>query len=107
MTLSPSEGNANTIPEFRCAPGVTTAAHCLIWVEFGVSFVQAGTQLDTSRVLQKKYEDDVEGLKEFILRAGVDGMNEKNLLAIVFQNQNNRNGWHDDDEMRDAFDRLL
>ena len=99
---------ANTFPEFRCAPGVTTAAHCLIWVEFGVSFVQAATRSDTSRVLERKeYKGDVEGLEKFILRAGVDGMNEKDLLAIVFQKQNDGEGWRDDDEMKDAFDKLL
>ena len=60
--------------------------------------MQAATQSDT-----KKYKDDAEGLKEFILDAGVDGMNEKELLDVVFQKQN----WRDDDEMRDAFDEKL
>ena len=77
-------------------------------MEFGVSFVQAAAQSDTSQVLEKKvYKGDVQGLKEFILRAGVDGMNEKDLLAIVFQKQNGGMGWRDDDEMRAAFDELL
>ena len=69
--------------------------------------MQAATQFDTSRVLEKEYEGDVEGLEKFVLRAGVVGMNEKDLLAIVFQAQNKREGWRDDDEMRDAFDKLL
>ena len=63
--------------------------------------MQAATQIDTGRM--KKYKDDAEGLKGFILDAGVDGMNEKELLAIVFQKQT----WRDDDEMRDAFDEKL
>ena len=102
---TPSECSANTFPEFRCAPGVTTAAHGLIWVEFGVSFVQAATRFDTSRM--EKYKNNAEGLKDFIVDAAVDGMNDKKRLAIIFQKQNDGKGWSDDDEMRKAFDESL
>ena len=64
--------------------------------------MQAAAQFN--QVLENNYQPDVEGLKEFILKAGVDDMNEQDLLAIVFQDQNNGKGWHEDDEMRDAFD---
>ena len=57
--------------------------------------------------LEDKYQPDVEGLKEFILKAGVNNMNEQDLLAIVFQDQNNGKGWHEDNEMRDAFDKKI
>ena len=77
-------------------------------MELAVSFVQAATKSDTSQVLKEEvYKDDAEGLKEFILRAGVDGMNNKNLLAIVFQKQNGGEGWKKDDDMRAAFDKSL
>lgn len=69
--------------------------------------MQAATQFSTSRVLETEYEDDVEGLKKFILQAGVDGMNKKDLLAIIFQDQDNGKGWHKDDEMTDAFDKKI
>ena len=77
-------------------------------MEFAVSFVQAGTQFDTSQVLEKKvYKDDAKGLEEFILRAGVNGMNKKDLLAIVFQKKNDSKKWESDDQMRAAFDESL
>lgn len=103
--MSPSERNANTFPEFRCAPGVTTAAHGLIWVEFGVSFVQAASQCDTSRMVE--YEADAEGLEKFILAAAVDGMNDRKRLAILFQDPKESKAWHDDKQMIDAFDKKL
>ena len=63
---------------------------------------------DTVQVLEQKvYKDDAEGLKGFILRAGVDGMNKKDYLDIVFQKQNGGAGWKNDDEMRAAFDKSL
>ena len=67
--------------------------------------MQAATQFSSSRGLEKEYEDDVKGLKEFILQAGVDRMNAKDLLAIVFQN--NGEEWRDDKEMTDAFDKAF
>ena len=76
-------------------------------MELGVSFVQAASQSSESRVLEKGFEADVGGLKEFILSAGVDGINEKDLLAIVFQNQNHGKGWRNDDEMRVALDKSI
>lgn len=69
--------------------------------------MQAATQFSTSRVLENEFESDVEGLKKFILQAAVDDMNEKDLLAIVFQDRNNGKGWHNDDEMTDAFDKEI
>ena len=74
-------------------------------MEFAVSFVQAATQFSSSRGLEKEYEDDAEGLKEFILQAGLDRMNEKDLLAIVFQN--NGEEWHDEGAMTDAFNKAI
>ena len=67
--------------------------------------MQAATQFSSSRGLEKEYEDDVKGLKEFILQAGVDRMNEKDLLAIVFQD--NGKEWRDDKEMTDAFNKTI
>lgn len=69
--------------------------------------MQAAAQFSTSRVLENEYEGDVEGLKKFILQAGVDGMNEKDLLAIVFQDQNDGKGWDEDDKMTDAFNQKI
>ena len=77
-------------------------------MELAVSFAQATTKPDTSQVLKDKvYKDDAKGLEEFILRAGVDGMNNKHLLAIVFQERNGGKGWKKDDEMWAAFDKSL
>ena len=105
---SPVNAILTLFPEFRCAPATTNAKHCFIWVELAVSFVQATQKPDTNQVLKDKvYKDDAEGLKGFILRAGVDGMNNKDLLAIVFQEQNGGKGWKTDDEMRAAFDKSL
>ena len=69
--------------------------------------MQAAAQLSASRRLENDYKPDVQGLEKFILEAGVDDMNEKDLLAIVFQDQNNGKGWHEDEEMRDAFDKKI
>ena len=101
----PSERNANAFPEFRCAPGATNVKHCLIWVEFGLSFVHAATKSDTNQVLEKGiFKPNADGLQEFILRAARDDMNDKKLLATVFQKNA---GWSNDDEMWAAFDKML
>ena len=67
--------------------------------------MQAATQFNSSRGLEKEYKDNVKGLKEFILQAGVDRMNEKDLLAIVFRN--NGEEWRDDGEMTSAFNKEI
>ena len=51
-----------------------------------MSFVQAASQISTSRLLTFK-GDDKRDLKKFILEAHVEGMNEKDLLEILFQDQ--------------------
>ena len=71
-----------------------------------MSFVQAASQISTSRLLTFK-GDDKRDLKKFILEAHVDGMNEKDLLEILFQDQNKGKGWQSDDEMWAAFDKSL
>ena len=76
-------------------------------MELGVSFVQAAAQFGMSRILENEYQPDVKGLKKFIIEAGVKDMNEQDLLDIVFQDQNNGKGWHEDEEMRDAFDEKI
>ena len=70
--------------------------------------MQAAAQFSTSSVLEDKYKPNVEGLKRFILQAGVNGMNEKDLLDIVFQDQNGgKKLWDTDEEMRYAFDEKI
>ena len=69
--------------------------------------MQAAAQFSMNHMLENQYQPDVEGLKKFIIEAGVNDMNEQDLLAIAFQDQNNGKGWHEDDEMRDAFDKKI
>lgn len=69
--------------------------------------MHAATKSDTSQVLEKRiFEGNADGLKEFILRAARDDMNDKKSLDIVFHKNKDREGWSDD-EMWAAFDKLL
>ena len=69
--------------EFRRAPGVTKAEHCLIWVELAVSFVQAAVTIDIQQAAAQ-YKPTVQGLKDFMTKTTVPNMNEKKYLDIVF-----------------------
>ena len=81
--MASREGGADTSAEFRCAPGVVSGEHCLVWVEVAVSFVQAAAQYGTEDMLNKS-DGDVAGLLKFIRQASVQDMNKPELLGVVF-----------------------
>ena len=76
-------------------------------MEFGVSFVQAAAQFDTNRIFEKEFKSDAEGLKRFILEAGVPNMNEKDLLDIVFYASDNELQVDADEQMTGIFDERI
>ena len=77
-------------------------------MELAVSFVQAAAQYDTKRVLEKEYMPNVRGLKHFILAAGVEKMNDKDLLEVVFDgHEDDELVWNTDEQMTDAFDEKI
>lgn len=80
------EGRADNSKEFRCAPGVLSGEHCLVWVEVAVSFVQAAAQYGTEKTFKaKEFSDkDVASLLKFISKASVKDMNKLELLSVVF-----------------------
>lgn len=81
--IASPEGNADGSTEFRCAPGVLSGEHCLVWVEVAVSFVQAAAQYGSEDNLNN-FASDVAGLLKFIRGASVEGMNKPELLSVVF-----------------------
>ncbi|RDW59551.1 hypothetical protein BP6252_12638 [Coleophoma cylindrospora] len=52
--------------EFRRGPGAEDVDNCFAWVEFSVTFVQAAILSGSIRGLEQ-YEQNVEGLRNFIL----------------------------------------
>lgn len=81
--MTTREGSADISTEFRCAPGVLSGEHCLVWVEVAVSFVQAAAQYGTEDTLDK-CASDVAGLLKFIRGAPVKDMNKPELMSVVF-----------------------
>ena len=77
-------------------------------MELAVSFVQAAAQYDLQRSPEKEYMPNVRGLKRFILDAGVEKMNDKDLLEIAFHgHENDELDWDTDEEMTAAFDERI
>ena len=90
-------------PEFRCAPGVLTADHCLIWVVLGVYFVQAAAQFGTKDTLEKANGSSRKDLRKFILKAEPKSQEDRELLNIPFIHAHLKT----DRKMRDVFDEGL
>lgn len=72
--------------EFRRPPGVTTAAECLSWTQFTVSFIMGGASSGTTTQLSQ-YSRDVNGLKKFIEASSVPGALESQLMSPIFENK--------------------
>jgi Putative amidoligase enzyme len=69
--------------EFRRAPGVILARHCLSWVELAAAFTRAARNFGSAAQLNG-YSRDVAGLKNFISAGLVPGMNELQLMSLIF-----------------------
>lgn len=77
------EGKIGTI-EFRRPPCVTNYQNCVMWVEFGASFMQAAMQYGTSLDCLQLHGPDVAGLAAFIGEATIQGMNDREILDVMF-----------------------
>lgn len=77
------EGKIGTI-EFRRPPCVTNYQDCVMWAEFGASFMQAAMQYGTSPDHLRTYGPDVAGLAAFIGQAAIPGMNDRAILEKMF-----------------------
>lgn len=70
--------------EFRRPPCVTNYEDCVMWVEFGASFMQAAMQYGVSLNDLRAYGADVAGLAAFIGHAAIPGMNDRGILGRIF-----------------------
>ena len=70
--------------EFRRPPCVTNYEDCVMWVEFGASFILAAMQYGITLDHLRSYEPDVAGLAAFIEMAAIPGVNDENILGRVF-----------------------
>ncbi|KAL9067293.1 MAG: hypothetical protein Q9161_006992 [Pseudevernia consocians] len=77
------EGRIGTI-EFRRPPCVTNYQDCVMWAEFGASFMQAAMQYGTGPKCLQTYGPDVAGLAAFVGQAAIPGMNDRGILDEMF-----------------------
>ncbi|KAM0805111.1 putative amidoligase enzyme-domain-containing protein [Usnea florida] len=77
------EGKIGTI-EFRRPPCVTNYLDCVMWVEFGASFMQAAMQFGTSADQLQIHGPDVAGLAAFVGQAAIPDMNDQGILDRMF-----------------------
>ena len=70
--------------EFRRPPCATNYEDCVMWVEFGASFILAAMQYGITLDHLRSYEPDVAGLAAFIEMAAIPGVNEKKILGRMF-----------------------
>ncbi|CAD6594260.1 MAG: glycine cleavage system H-protein subunit [Alectoria sarmentosa] len=77
------EGKIGTI-EFRRPPCVTNYQDCVMWAEFGASFMQAAMQYGASLDSLRRYGLNVAGLAAFVEQATIHGMNDRGILAKMF-----------------------
>ena len=73
-----------TNAEFRRPPCVTSYLDCVMWVEFGASFMQAAMQFGTSADQLQIRGPDVAGLAAFVGQAAIPGMNDQAILDRIF-----------------------
>ena len=70
--------------EFRRPPCVTNYQDCVMWAEFGASFMQAAMQYGTSPTHLRTFGPDVAGLAAFMGKATVQGVNDPRILDKLF-----------------------
>ena len=70
--------------EFRRPPCVTNYEDCVMWVEFGASFILAAMQCGISLDHLRSYQPDVAGLEAFIGMTVLAGVNDEGILARMF-----------------------
>lgn len=70
--------------EFRRPPCVTNYQDCVMWAEFGASFMQAAMQYGASLEHLLNYDLNVAGLAAFVEEATIHGMNDRGILAQMF-----------------------
>ena len=75
---------SRTNSEFRRPPCVTNYLDCVMWVEFGASFIQAAMQYGTSADRLQIHGPDVAGLAAFVAQAAIPGMNDQEILDRMF-----------------------
>ena len=73
-----------TNAEFRRPPCVTNYQDCVMWVEFGASFMHAAMQYGISPDRLRIHGRDVAGLAAFVGQAAIPGMNDQGILNRVF-----------------------
>ena len=76
--------NSSSEAEFRQPPCVTNYEDCVMWVEFGASFILAAMQYGISLNYLRLCEPDVAGLAKFIRKALIPGMNDEKILDRMF-----------------------
>ena len=70
--------------EFRRPPCVTNYRDCVMWVEFGASFMLAAMQYGITLDHLRSYGPDVAGLAAFINMAAIPGVNDEKILGRMF-----------------------
>ena len=70
--------------EFRRPPCVTNYEDCVMWAEFGASFMQAAMQYGSSPDHLRIYGSDVAGLAVFVRQATIPDMNDRRILDRMF-----------------------
>ena len=63
---------------------MTNYEDCVMWVEFGASFILAAMQYGITLDHLRSYGADVAGLKKFIEMAAIRGVNDERILERMF-----------------------